>query len=146
MQNPRAFLALAEDRALPGLFGRVNSRTQVQEFTLVFFTATILLSIFLLGHFENIVGTVIFIDSLNIAVVASTVFVLRRKAAPGTEAGTARAPLYPFLPAVFVLFLFGMSVNVLLTQPKNALAGAAFFLTGLPVFLVMRRLRAGGKG
>jgi len=144
MQNPRAFLALAEERALPRLFGRVNSRTQVQEFTLAFFTATILLSIFLLGHFENIVSTVIFIDSLNIACVASTVFFLRRKALG--ESGASRVPLYPALPAVFVAFLFGMSVNVLLTQTRSALVGAAFFLTGLPVFLAMRRWNAGRSG
>ncbi|OGD11799.1 MAG: hypothetical protein A2Y86_06475 [Candidatus Aminicenantes bacterium RBG_13_62_12] len=142
MQNPRAFFALAEDRALPHIFQKVNPRTQIQEFTLTFFTATILLSIFLLGHFENIVSTVIFIDSLNIACVASTIFFLRRRASPEAESGSARVPFYPVLPAVFVIFLFGMSVNVLLTQTRSALVGAAFSLTGLPVFLVMRRWNA----
>ena len=143
IQIPRAYYAMAQDGALPAVFRKVNPRTQTQEFTLAFFTVTILLSVFLLGRFENIVNAVIFIDSLNIACVASTIFWLRRKAAPEEEAGAVRAPLYPVLPALFVLFLFGMSVNVLVNEPRNALVGGAVLLMGLPVFLLMRSL--GGK-
>ena len=80
-----------------------------------------------------------FLDSMNIAVVASTIFVLRRKAKlSGRPYSGARAPLYPVLPAFFVLFLMGISVNVLLTQTKQALMGAVFLVTGLPVFFLMR--------
>jgi APA family basic amino acid/polyamine antiporter len=80
LQLPRAYYAMAEDNTLPSIFMKVNQRTQVQEFTLVFFPATVLLSVFFLGTFENIVSYVIFIDALSIAVVASTIFVLRKKA------------------------------------------------------------------
>jgi hypothetical protein len=34
----------------------------------------------------------------------------------------------------------GISVNVLLTQTKQALIGAIIFVTGLPVFFLMRRI------
>jgi len=46
---------------------------------------------------------------------------------------------------VFAAFLLGMSVNVLLTQTRSALVGAVFSLTGLPVFLFMRRWNAARK-
>jgi APA family basic amino acid/polyamine antiporter len=72
LQLPRAYYAMAEDRTLPEIFMRVNQRTQAQEFTLVFFTATVLLSLVFLGTFENIVNYVMFVDALSIAVVAST--------------------------------------------------------------------------
>ncbi|MCX6575561.1 MAG: amino acid permease [Candidatus Aminicenantes bacterium] len=139
MQIPRAYYAMAEDRTLPQVFKKVNPRTQTQEFALLFFGAIILLSISLLSTFENIVNYVMFLDSMNIAVVASTIFVLRRKAKlSGQPYSGARAPLYPVLPAFFVLFLMGISVNVLLTQTKQALMGAVFLVTGLPVFFLMR--------
>jgi APA family basic amino acid/polyamine antiporter len=78
---------------------------------------------------------------LNIAIVASTIFALRRKAKlEGLAYSGARAPLYPVLPAFFVLFLLGISVNVLLTQTKQAMIGAIFLVTGLPVFFLMRRI------
>jgi len=140
MQIPRAYYALAEDGSLPGIFKKLNGRTQVQEFTLLFFGATILLPIFLLGTFENLVNSVMFIDAMNLALVAATIFILRKKAGPNDPYDGYRVPLYPVVPAIFVLVLFSISVNVLLTQTKSALIGAVIFVTGLPVFYLMRRV------
>ena len=140
MQIPRAYHALADDGSLPAVFKKVNGRTQVQEFTLFFFGATILLPIFLLGSFENLVNSVMFIDALNLALVAATIFILRKKAGPNDPYDGYRVPVYPLVPAIFVLVLFSVSVNVLLTQTKSALVGAIIFITGLPVFYLMRRV------
>ena len=144
MHMPRIYFAMAEDRALPAFFGKVHPRTQAQASGLLFLGALIVISIFFLGRFENIVNYVMFLDSANIALVASTIFILRRKAGrTETPYDGFKAPLYPVLPAVFVLFLLGISVNVLLTQSREAFFGVALFITGLPVFLLMRRLNAG---
>jgi basic amino acid/polyamine antiporter, APA family len=141
MQIPRAYFAMAEDRTLPPIFHKINPRTQVQESGLLFLGGVILISIFFLGTFEAIVNYVMFLDSLNIALVASTIFILRRKARRAGEMHTGyRVPLYPVLPAFFVLFLLGISLNVLLTQTREALIGAVFFALGYPVFRLMRRL------
>jgi len=80
IQLPRTYLAMAEDRTLPAIFKKFNPRTQVQEFGLIFLGVFILLSLIFLRTFENIVNYVMFLDSLGIAVVASTIFVLRIKA------------------------------------------------------------------
>lgn len=142
LQLPRAYYAMAEDRTLPEIFMRVNQRTQAQEFTLVFFTATVLLSLVFLGTFENIVNYVMFVDALSIAVVASTLFVLRKRAKEqNKEHKGYYVPFYPFVPAVFVLFLVFVSMNVLWTNTRSALLGALIFASGYPIFLFMRRLR-----
>ena len=141
LQLPRAYYAMAEDRTLPAVFMKVNQKTQVQEFTLIFFTATVLLSIFFLGTFENIVNYVMFIDALSIAAVASTVFVLRKKAKmEKIRYDGYRVPLYPVLPAVFVLFLVFVSANVLWNETRTALLGALIFASGYPIFRVMRSI------
>jgi APA family basic amino acid/polyamine antiporter len=146
MQLPRAYYAMAEDNTLPAIFMKVNQKTQAQEFTLVFFAATVLFSIFFLGTFENIVNYVMFVDALSIAVVASTLFVLRRKAKiQKTSYSGYRVPLYPVLPAIFVLFLVFVSLNVLLNETRSALMGVLIFASGYPIFLFMRRLRAREK-
>jgi APA family basic amino acid/polyamine antiporter len=140
MQIPRAYYAMAEDRTLPPFFRRVNPRSQAQEYGLLFLGGVILLSIFFLGTFENIVAYVMFLDALNIAIVASMIFVLRRKAkAEAVPYQGYKVPLYPVLPAVFVVFLLGVSLNVLLTQTREALFGALLFASGFPVFHAMRR-------
>lgn len=141
MQMPRAYYAMAEDRSLPKPFKQVNPRTQTQEFGLLFLGGLIIFSIFFLGTFESIVNYVMFLDSLNIALVASTLFVLRRKAKrAGEEYSGYRVPLYPVVPAIFVLFLLGISANVLLTQTREALIGLVLFASGYPIFRLMRRV------
>ena len=141
MHMPRIYYAMAQDGAMPSIFKRVHPRTQAQASGLFFLGAMIIVSVFFLGTFEAIVNYVMFLDSLNIAVAASTIFALRRRARQSSQAYDGyKAPLYPVLPAIFTLFLLGISLNVLLTQTREALLGALFFITGIPVFLLMRRI------
>jgi APA family basic amino acid/polyamine antiporter len=141
MQIPRVYYSMAEDRTLPGVFQRINPKTQTQEFGLFFLGAIILVSIFLLQKFENIVNYVMFLDTITLAVVSSSIFFLRRRAGRSGEAYTGyRVPLYPVLPLVFILTMLAVAGSVLATQTREALYGAIFFAVGLPVFLLMRRI------
>jgi APA family basic amino acid/polyamine antiporter len=141
MQIPRVYYSMAEDRTLPRIFQKVNPRTQTQEFGLLFLGAIILISIFLLQKFENIVNYVMFLDTITLAVVSSSIFFLRRKAKRAGEVYAGyRVPLYPVLPLVFILTMLAVAGSVLATQTREALYGAIFFAAGLPVFLLMRRL------
>jgi APA family basic amino acid/polyamine antiporter len=141
MQIPRVYYSMAEDRTLPAAFRKVNPRSQVQEFGLLFLGGIILVSIFLLRTFENIVDYVMFLDTITLAIVSSSIFSLRRKAKRTGETYTGyRVPLYPVLPLVFIAFMLAVAGNVLATQTREALYGTAFFALGLPVFLLMRRV------
>ncbi len=86
MQIPRVYYSMAEDRTLPAVFQKVNPKTQTQEFGLLFLGAIILVSIFLLQKFENIVNYVMFLDTITLAIVSSSLFFLRRKARRAGEA------------------------------------------------------------
>jgi len=141
MQIPRVYYSMAEDRTLPAIFQKVNPKTQTQEFGLAFLGGIILVSIYFLRTFENIVDYVMFLDTITLAVVSSSVFVLRRKARQAGEVYTGyRVPFYPVLPIVFIVTMLAVALNVLLTQTREALLGSVFFAVGLPVFLLMRRV------
>ena len=137
LQMPRSLHAMASDGVLPRVFLRVNPRTQVQEAGLLFFGATMLLPAFLLGSFEKLLNYVIFTDMLSISLVASTVFVLRRR---HVGDGGYAVPGYPLLPAIFLACLLGVGASVLVTEPRLALAGIIVMLTGWPLFRLGRRL------
>ena len=137
LQMPRSFYAMAEDGVLHRAFLRVNPVTQVQEVGLVFFGITMLVPAFLLGSFEKLLNYVIFTDAVTLVVVASTLFVLRRRA---IGEGSFRMPGYPFTPAFYILCLFGVAVHVLVTETRLALVGTAILLTGWPLFQLGRRL------
>jgi APA family basic amino acid/polyamine antiporter len=134
---PRTFYAMAEDGALPRAFMRVNARTQAQEAGLLFFGATMLVPALLLGSFAKLLDYVILVDTVTLAVVASTLFVLRRSA---QDAGGFAMRGYPLLPAFYILCLLTVAVRVAVLQPALALAGGAILLTGWPLFRFGRRL------
>lgn len=141
IQMPRSFYAMAQDGVLPRAFLRVNPHTQVQEVGLLFFGATMLLPAFLLGSFEKLLHYVMFTDTLTLAVVASTLFVLRRRR---TGDGGFSMPGYPLLPALYIVCLLGVGARVCSLEPALALAGTLMLLTGWPLFLLGQRL-FGGK-
>ena len=134
---PRTFYAMAEDGVLPRAFLRVNPKTQVQDVALLFSGATLLLPAFVLGSFEKLLNYVMFTDALTLAVVASTLFALRRR---HIGDGSFAMRGYPVLPAIYFLCLIGVSVRVLIMEPKLAFAGVVILLAGWPLFRLSRAL------
>lgn len=138
LQMPRSFHAMAEDGVLPAAFRSVNPRTQVSEVGLLFFGVTMLVPAFLLGSFEKLLNYVMFTDSLTLLVVASTLFVLRKRNAGGP--GVFRIPGYPVLPALYLAVILAVSLHILVFETRLALAGMAILATGYPLFVLGRRL------
>lgn len=137
IQMPRSFYAMAQDGVLPRAFLRVNPDTQVQEVGLLFFGVTMLLPAFLLGSFEKLLNYVIFTDTITLAVVASTLFVLR-----GRRLGDGGFSMwgYPLLPAFYMACLLGVAARVFTLEPRLALTGIVILLTGWPLFRLGRKL------
>lgn len=142
LQMPRTYHAMAEDGVLPAAFRRVSPRTQVSAAGLLLFGATMLVPAFVLGSFEKLLTYVIFTDMLTLVVVASTLFVLRRRGGKRFSEGAEgfRAPGYPVLPLLYVFALAAVAAQVAVTEPALALAGTAILLTGWPLFQLGRRL------
>ena len=140
MAIPRMYYAMAEDKVLPPIFKRVNSKTQVQEFALCFFACVSLISLFSLKTFENLLNYVMFIESLALATAASAVFIFRRRAKNKDPYAGFRVPLYPLIPALFVICLLGISINVMISETTLALWGSGLFLLGYPLYRIMRKL------
>jgi APA family basic amino acid/polyamine antiporter len=143
MHMPRSFYAMAQDGVLPRAFLRVNPDTQVQEVGLLFFGATMLLPALLLGSFEKLLDYVIFTDNLTIAVVASTLFVLRRRR---SGEGAFAMPGYPILPALYMVGLVGVAARVFTLEPRLALAGIIILITGWPLFRIGHKLFGSANG
>jgi APA family basic amino acid/polyamine antiporter len=80
---------------------------------------------------------VIFTDTITLAVVASTLFVLRRR-----RLGDGGFSMwgYPLLPAFYVVCLLGVAARVFTLEPRLALTGIVILLTGWPLFRLGRRL------
>jgi len=140
---PRSYLAMAEDRLLPAVLGRFDRGTQAQGPGLAFFGLTAFVPLFFLGTFERLLGFVMFTDALSLAVVASCLFVLRRRESGGREEAFFHMPGYPWLPLLFILAVLGVAAHIAARQTPTALAGCAMAAAGVPLYFVLRRALAG---
>ena len=137
IQMPRSFYAMAQDGVLPRAFLKVDPRTQVQKVGLLFFGATMLLPAFVLGSFDKLLRYVIFTDTLTLAVVVSTVFVLRRRRAGDGGFSLTGSPM---LPGIYILCLLAVGARVCTLEPWLALAGSVILLSGWPLFRLGQQL------
>jgi APA family basic amino acid/polyamine antiporter len=139
MSNPRVYFAMAEDGVLPPVFKRVNSRTQVQEVALTFFTFAILATLFFLSSFQKILGHVMFFDSIGFMTAAASIFILRRRSAKaGGPEDVFRMWGYPLFPALFILVYLGVNISVFYANPSAAVSGFVLFIAGLPLYYLIQ--------
>jgi APA family basic amino acid/polyamine antiporter len=111
----------------------------VQEAGLGFFAVTMLVPAFMLTSFDRLVVYIIFIDTLTIAAVASTLFVLRRRR---TGEGGYSMRGFPLLPALYIAGLLAVAARAFSVSPGSGLAGIAILLMGWPLFRVGRKVFA----
>lgn len=141
MANPRVYFAMAEDGVLPGILKKVNENTQVQEWALTLFVAFIILTLFLLSSVQKILDYVMFFDSISLSLAVASVFVLRYRAKrQGEPDGIYKMIGYPLLPILFIIVYTGVNVSVLIHNPAAATAGLVLFLSGGPLFYILRKL------
>jgi len=141
MSNPRVYYAMAEDRVLPSVFKKVNSRTQVQEFGVSIFVAFIVLTLFFSSSFIQVLGYVMFFDSISLITASAAIFVLRYRAKKtGDPEGIFKMKGYPWMPALFIMVYSLVNISVLVSNPQASLIGFVLFLSGFPIYLGLRKI------
>jgi APA family basic amino acid/polyamine antiporter len=144
MSNPRVYYAMAEDKVLPPVFAKVNGKTQVQEFATTVFVAFMLVTLFLTSSFSKVLNYVMFFDSISLITASAAIFVLRYRARKnGAEPGIYKIPFYPWLPAIFVITYTLVNVSILVSNPAASAIGFILFISGWPLFYILRRILNG---
>jgi len=141
MSNPRVYYAMAEDKVLPPIFKKVNSRTQVQEFAVTVFVAFIVLTLFFSSSFTQVLSYVMFFDSISLITASAAIFVLRYRAKKeGNPEGIYTMRGYPWMPALFIIIYTMVNISVLISSPQASLIGFVLFVSGFPLYLMLRRI------
>ena len=135
---PRVYSAMAEEKVVPKAFMKINEKTQVQEFTLLFLTFVILFFIIMQGQFDKLINIIMFNDNLAIAVVASTIFVYRRKKEE-TEIYTG-FKVSPIIHFIYVLFLLIVSFKAFSQDVVSGIISLGVLALGLPLYFIIRKL------
>ncbi len=143
MSNPRVYYAMAEDKVLPAIFKKVNERTQVQEFAVTFFVGFMILTLFLTSSFSKVLNYVMFFDSIALVTASAALFVLRYRAKKnGEQMGIYKMKGYPYLPAIFIIVYSLVNISILVSNPQASLIGFVLFISGLPLYFILKKLVA----
>jgi basic amino acid/polyamine antiporter, APA family len=138
--GPRVYYAMAQDGLIPSLFAKTPGRQQTPTNAILLqslWASVLILS----GTFERLViysGVVLAIFS---ALAVGALLILRRQ--EPTLPRPYRTPLYPFVPAFYLLVSTVIVGTALYERPVEGGLGLATVLAGTPLYLLWRKLRGG---
>ena len=131
----RVYYAAAADGYLPSALARLHPKYGTPTLAIVVQAIWAILLV-LTGTYGDLLNSVVFADWIFFGGTVAALFVFSRK---GTS--TYRAPLYPLIPAFFVLVAIAVVISVIIAAPARAAAGALLIATGIPVFYYFSRRR-----
>jgi APA family basic amino acid/polyamine antiporter len=123
--------AMARDGLLFARLGDVSPRTRVPVLSIgvqAVWSSLLALS----GTFDQLTDCVIFASWIFYGLVASSVFVLRRRM--GDAVRPYRTPGYPVVPAVFLVVAAWLVVNTLYARPLESAVGLGLVACGMPLY------------
>jgi len=137
LANPRVYYAMAEDGILPPIFKKVNPKTQVQEFGMSFFVAAVVVVLFFVSKFSEMLKYVMFFDTIGLSLAAVAIFILRKKTKELDGTGIYTIKWFPFVPVVFIISYWFVTINIFITFKENpyaALICLATYAVGLIIY------------
>jgi APA family basic amino acid/polyamine antiporter len=139
LSNPRVYYAMAEDGILPKIFKKVNPKTQVQEFSMTFFVAAILLVLFFVGSFSSLLSYTMFFNMVGLILGASAIFILRKKTKHLDGTGIYIMRWYPLLPLVFIAAYAYVTISIFVADPFACFVCLGAFGVGLVIYYAVTR-------
>ncbi len=135
LSSARVPYAMARDGVFFRFLGWLHPRTQTPVAALLVQAVLACLMAFS-GTFDQLTDYVVFASWIFYALVAASVFILRRRL-PSADR-PYKTIGYPIVPAAFVLTATWLLVNTVLTSPRESLTGLAIIAIGAPVFWFVR--------
>jgi amino acid transporter len=135
MTDPRVLFAMAEDRLFFPFVGAVHPRHRTPYVAIALIGASAIAYIFM-RSVEQLIGTLILGMWPFLAASVAAVIILRRRR-PGLTR-PFRVPLYPWVPAFFLLACAGIFANSFREQPLFTTINLAVLFAGLPAYWLWR--------
>jgi len=134
--SPRVYFAMSRDGLFFKNIARVHPRYLTPHVSIIAISLwSVVLS--LSGTFEQLFTYVVFGQWLFFGLTGAAVFVLRKKRPDLPRPYKTWG--YPLTPALFVLAAFLISLNSLLKEFWNSLAGLAIIVLGVPAYFYWKR-------
>jgi len=160
--GPRLLFAMGRDGLAPKLLSRLHSRWDTPAWATAVFACWSIALVAITGlmvknlmpvveiagfrinpnvdpttdPFDLLTNYVIFGATSFETLAVASIFVLRRRQTPGADAAY-RCPMFPLLPALYVLAMGAVLVNMFVTKSTEAIAAVGFIAVGAVVYVVL---------
>ena len=139
MSNPRVMYAMSEDKVLPAMFLKKNTKTNVLVTSLSVFAAICVIIVFWAKEFDEILSFTIFLDCIGMAFSAATIFILRKRTADLDATKIYTMKLYPVLPLIFIAAYIFVALSIAIDKPNTALTALAVLAAFIILYFVTNR-------
>ena len=136
LTSPRVYFAMSKDRLFFRHMADVHPRFRTPHVSIVAMGIWVAV-LSLTGTFEQLFTYVVFGQWIFFGLTVGAVFILRRKRAD--LARPYRTLGYPVTPALFILAALAISLNTLVNELWNAMAGLLIIALGLPAYVYWKR-------
>jgi len=133
--GPRVSLAMSKDFKLWRFLQRKNKNNL--PVAAVWLQALLSIAYVLTGTFESVLLYCGFILQLSAALTVAGVFVLRKNE---PESPHFKAPFYPLLPVIFILFSVWIFVYLILDKPLESMIGMLILAIGVLTYFINKRI------
>ena len=136
LAGPRVYLAMAQDGLLFKWAGKLHPRYRTPHIAIALQGVWSVVLV-LTGSYRALFTRVVYTEWVFFALVAASLFFLRRRA--------DYKPLYrvwgfPLLPGIFVLSSVAIVLHEIVKSPADSLTGLGLVAAGLPVYWIWTRL------
>lgn len=135
LTGARPYYAMSREQLFFSGIGKLN-RTNVPGNSLLWqgvWASVLVLS----GTFDQLTDMIIFAVFIFYGATSLGVFILRRKMPDAHRPYKVWG--YPVVPAIYIIFCMFLFFNTIITRPREAAIGMILILSGIPVFLLLRR-------
>jgi basic amino acid/polyamine antiporter, APA family len=89
------------------------------------------------GTFDQLTDMIIFAVFIFYGATSLGVFILRRRMPDVHRPYKVWA--YPVVPAIYIIFCIGLFFNTIITRPREAALGMILILSGIPVYILLKK-------
>jgi APA family basic amino acid/polyamine antiporter len=135
---PRSMFAMAEEKAIPSVFTRKNSKTDVMTVSLSTFVALIIATLVFAKTFDKILNYSILLECLATASAGASLFFLRKKTAGLNTENIYTIKWFPLIPILFISFTIFVGVSIYLSDPATALSGLLILAGFMLIYFISK--------
>lgn len=143
LSNPRVMYAMSEDKILPRVFQKKNSRGAL-TLALTLFAALASIVVFWAQEFDTLLSFTIFLDCFGMVLSAGSIFIIRKRTAHLNGTGIYSMKLYPLLPLIFIAAYSFVAISIAFDYKNNhyaALVGLSVLAFFIAIYFLAKALK-----